>query len=155
MFCAYFVAELRRQEFERRRKELAESQGKKGQPRQRKKRKDASDNREPSLKKRQRKGSGGMAGLPTTLGGGPIPPGATPQGELGAGMGLGGPPPSPKAPVVDDIDYSAITDLIMQQLRSLPPLTLQEPDVPASHSSCPLPGLMPPGSPGGYYSRCT
>lgn len=112
-FCC---SELRRQEFERRRKELAEASGKRGQPRQRKKRKDAADT--PTPKKRQRKGSYMVD-------------------------------PTPSPPKMEEIDYGAINELIMQQLRSLPPLSLQEPEVPASHSSCQLvTGVTMPNSPG-------
>lgn len=118
------LIEMRRQEFERRRKELAEQQPKVVRPRQRRPLKqeagvpavgvsDASD-RTPT-KKRQKKSSQQA----------PIGPSSVPSGTA---VGV-----SPGSKVVErsssGVDYSSMAEQLLQQLQQLPVVTLQEPEV--------------------------
>ena len=104
------TAELHKQEFERRRKEHAENQPKKAQ--QRKGRKKTADGKEVS-KKRPRK-----------------------LGPSSVGATVGGAPAAGKQP--GDMDYNAVIDELMQQLRLLPLLPLQEPLVEMEHLVLPV-----------------
>ena len=108
-------AELRRQEFERRRKGFDAVTNKKQQQRPRKKKKQ--DGKE-GPKKRQRRPSVGLSGTP-------------PMAAL-AGPGPG--PSTSSSPTLppskpDEIDYAAIIEQIVAQVRQLPTLPLQEPQV--------------------------
>ena len=115
---------MRRQEFERRRKELAEQQPKVVRPRQRRTLKqeagapaagvgDASD-RTPT-KKRQKK-------LTQQT---PIGPSSVPSGSA---VGV-----SPVSKTVErsssGVDYSSMAEQLLQQLQQLPVVSLQEPEV--------------------------
>jgi uncharacterized membrane protein YgdD (TMEM256/DUF423 family) len=112
---------LRRQEFERRRKELAEQQPK-VRPRQRRSIKleagvsGLSEGADRTPKKRQKK-------LPlhtnAAPGGAPLAMGAVGTSALGKSAERAGP----------GVDYSALAEQLIHQLQQLPAISLQEPEV--------------------------
>ena len=89
-------------------------------PRQRKRKQKELDGKEPGKKRKKP----GMPGV--------LPPGGPPSLAT---------PPLPPLPKQEDIDFSAITEQIMQSLRTLPMLSLQEPLVDVFHSVSPLVGM--------------
>ena len=129
---------MRRQEFERRRKELAEQQPKLSRPRQRRTVKHdpntglpiVADATERVPKKRQRK-------LQTT----------TPVGGSGTAVGQQGPcstslSPGDKGPdrVPPGVDYTLMAEQLLHQLHELSPVLLQEPDVKINYAVWPMLG---------------
>jgi len=119
---------LRRQEFERRRKELAEQQPKVVRPRQRRTIKQEAgaltasvgDGSDRTPKKRQKKLLQQAAVGPSS-----VPPGST--------VGV-----SPVTKTVErsssGVDYASMAEQLLQQLQQLPVVSLQEPEVQINYA---------------------
>ena len=54
------------------------------------------------------------------------------------------PPSIQPPPKQEEMDLAAVTDQIMQSLRGLPKMALQEPEVDIFHSICPVSGMSSP-----------
>jgi hypothetical protein len=119
-----FFSELHKQEVAQRQQNALQQMQPLKKPRQRKRKKLEGEAKEPGKKRKKAAAVAGQLGVT-----GPVPSGLPPPTL---------PPPMPKQ---DDIDFTAITEQIMQTLRTLPILTLQEPLVDIFHSICPVVGM--------------